>query len=194
VQIEGQAAAPEDCMITAHVKGTTLSQDLVVRADNSGCYRFPAVLPGKVEITVTVAAAQGAAERRKNATLDIPEGQTVRQDFTFSGLGGIRGTVAGLAPDQNGGALLLIAGELSQPLASFEDIANLRKRVLMDTSVDQSGAFEFSGLDPGVYTIVTVAANDSSPQNGTAIPNMRMASAVVSVAPNADTVVNLVFK
>ncbi|MFO7976683.1 MAG: carboxypeptidase-like regulatory domain-containing protein [Candidatus Hydrogenedentota bacterium] len=156
--IEGLVTLRGKPVATAAIKGYVAGEsgDVFFNASAAidGTYFIDNLPAGDAWVQVVLTLEDGR-ERRKNVSVHIPVGQTVRLDTDFMASAGVYGTVDGLAPNERGEVMALMGPYDFNPAQI--DIDELKQIEIARSPISPNGEYTLLGLEPGTYTIIAVA-------------------------------------
>lgn len=181
---------PEQADIFMQVNGPMGQYTASATVTPDGHYRAEGLLPGTVDMQAVVTAGGGVRQRR-NATFEIAEGQTLRQDFEFQTSTVIHGTVSGMKAGERA-VVLVLGGEMTNfRLDSIEDFTSLRDAIVAESDIGPDGTYSITGVDPGFYTVVALITGVAAEPGGP-MPQVRMTSRIANLANAGDVKIDLV--
>jgi hypothetical protein len=158
--------------------GTELSRRTI---GINGRYVFRDVPAGPATLSVGVPTQSGDLLTR-TINVEIPEGEVSTINVDLSGNSVIGGYVAGLDPFEHG-TVYVLAGEVDVPEFTADTHQELVPFLQGHSVVAYDGVYEIQGLEPGIYTVLAVAAQRTLSGS---IVQARFATAVLSIQENQD--------
>ena len=180
---------PAVAMIQGYVAGDSGDTFFSTSTLSDGTYSIRNLPAGEawLEISITL---QDGNQRRKNIPIQIPPGQTVRQDIQLDASAAVYGTVSTLAPNE-GGEVMAVMGPYNFNPAQI-DIDELERIEVSTSPISPEGAYRLTGLDPGTYTIIVVAFDPDETDLTGQMPAIRSTSKTVTMAAGQELQLDLV--
>lgn len=154
-----------------------------------GVYSIQNLPPGSAWIEATILLDDGR-ERRKNIPLQIPLGQTIRQDIQFDGAALVHGTIRNLTENESGEVMAVMGAYTFDPTQI--DIVDLEHATCATSTISPQGEYKLADLDAGTYTIIVIAFDPGETDVTGQMPTVRSASQTVTLATGQQLQVDLV--
>jgi hypothetical protein len=133
-------------------------------AQPDGYYRMDYILPGAQKVIVTYHRNESSAWKL-GAQVDLRDGETVRQDFDFENVMGVRGYAVLPSSGLLGAQIAAVRGAV--PIDNEGQLVEAINRASRESSIvgHDRGDYMIQLDEPGVYTVLAVWYYPSKPAN-----------------------------